>query len=304
MRQPKSGKNEHLQLKGVYSTPFEAKAKDGTKSLRKLYWGVWVVRPDVYEIQPLNQNMVPIGQRQRIAKVDFDRQFSPEPDFFITRSAGKSPLEDAQGGPSGQPLDAESLLAEPASAEAEAVSREMETLHAEGRAQLMRGDKARALETFRRILALQGPFVPEHKFVFNGCGIDMRKARYLEEAVSFYKKAIEVDQADENLCHNIARALYDQGNLDAALEYLRLALSMNPEFKEARQFANFIEKRQGKAPKAASGNSRYNMDSPSAGRARSGAMDLDKPSGGRSGTSFDVDKPGGGRQASKKVYKF
>ncbi len=303
MKQPKSGKNESLQLKGVYSTPFEAKAKDGAKSLRKIYWGVWVVRPDVYEIQPLNQNMVPMGQRQRIARADFERQFSPEPDFFITRSTGEIPRADAQDGLSGQPPEAGELPAEPDSAEIEAVSREMETLHAEGRAQLMRGDKARALETFRRILALQGPFVPVHKFVFNGCGIDMRKARHLEEAVSFYKKAIEVDQADENLCHNIARALYDQGDLASALEYLRLGLSMNPEFKEARKFADFIEKRQGKAPKAASGGSRYNMDSPSAGRARGGSTDLDKPSG-RAGKGTDLDKPSDGRSVSKKVYKF
>ncbi len=254
----KPRKNESGPLKGVYSTPFEAKSKDGGKALRKIYWGVWEAGIDVYEIQPLNQNMVPIGQRQRIAAAAFTSQFTPEPDFFIKRpgadKAGAaapetgSPKSAGPGAPDAQTLrdgreaQAGADVSGPSRAAVEAVSREMETLQAEGRAQLRRGETAKAVDTFRRILALQGPFEPEHKIVFNGCGIDMRKARQFEEAISFYKKAMEVDQADENLYHNIARALYDKGDLDLALEYLRLGLSMNPEFKEARLFAKHIEK--------------------------------------------------------------
>lgn len=327
MRLRKSGTNESLKLKGVYSTPFEAKGKDGGATLRKIYWGVWVVGSDVFEIQPLNQNMVPMGQRQRISRADFERQFTPEPDFFITRSSFDIPT----GGDAGQPTErrahagdlADDLAGDLVEDEAaqgeiaiEAVSREMEALQTEGRSQLKRGDLAQALDTFRRILALQGPFVPEHKFVFNGCGIDMRKAEQLDEAIAFYKKALEVDQADENLCHNIARALYDQGDLNAALEYLRLGLSMNPDFKEARRFASFIEKRQGKAGQARnkSDSSRYALNAirerrgPAKGGAtsgRGGPIDLDAPASPQAKTpADDSNKPSGGTPASKKVYRF
>lgn len=250
----KPRKTESAQLKGVYSTPFEAKGKDGGKALRKIYWGVWEVGVDVYEIQPLNQNMVPIGQRQRIAAAAFSHQFTLEPDFFIKRPAAGMPeaaasesgpiAPGAPGAQAAREAQAEPAAPEPSRASIEAVSREMEILQAEGRAQLRRGETAKAVDTFRRILALQGPFEPEHKIVFNGCGIDMRKAKQFEEAISFYKKAMEVDQADENLYHNIARALYDKGDLDLALEYLRLGLSMNPDFKEAKLFVKHIEKTQ------------------------------------------------------------
>lgn len=249
----KPRKNENAPLKGVYSTPFEAKGKDGGKVLRKIYWGVWEAGVGVYEIQPLNQNMVPIGQRQRIAASAFSSQFTPEPDFFIKRpTVGMSDM--AAPAMPATPVTPDALSAQTVAKQAEpdapqepkavfeAVSREMETLQAEGRAQLRRGETAKAVDTFRRILALQGPFEPEHKVVFNGCGIDMRKAKQFEEAISFYKKAMEVDQADENLYHNIARALYDKGDMDLALEYLRLGLSMNPDFKQAKLFVRHIEK--------------------------------------------------------------
>jgi len=310
------------QLKGVYSTPFEAKGKDGATRLRKVYWGAWVVGPDVYEIQPLNQNMVPLGQRQRISRLDFERQFTPEPDFFINRPSGLNrlsgpALRQAPGQARGMDsadwassADAPDAPDEPAMpADVQAVSREMDALQTQGREQLKRGQTARAVDTFRRILALQGPFMPEHKFTFSGCGIDMRKAKQFEEAIAFHKKAMEVDETDEHLYHNIARALYDKGDLDLALEYLRTGLSMNPDFKEAKLFERHIEKRQSQG-RAKARRAPINVDKPvgksqpqSQSRPKSRSIDLDNPASGR-GSSLDVDKPADGRPVSKKVYRF
>ena len=49
-----------------------------------------------------------------------------------------------------------------------------------------------------------------------------------------------MEQTDENLYHNAARAYYEQGDIDSAVQYLNLSLVLNPRLDVSRRFLRFI----------------------------------------------------------------
>lgn len=168
--------------------------------------------------------------------------------------AGKvpvEPLEHTQGpAPAAAPTQGpEEAKAPPAHADgflaprSRAMNRTMAALRAEGRAQLHQGRLEQAMNVYRRILKLDGPFEPLHKFVLNDCGIDMRRVGRYDVALDFYRRAMEVEDNDENLYHNTARAFYEKGELEHARRYLILSLAINPELTASSRFLRHIERR-------------------------------------------------------------
>jgi tetratricopeptide (TPR) repeat protein len=126
--------------------------------------------------------------------------------------------------------------------DSDSITRQMTILHAEGRAALLHGRVDQAVTKYRSILDLDGPFEASHKFVLSDCGIDMRKVGRYDDAIAFYRRALELAETDENLYHNTARAFYEKGDIELARKYLHLSLFINPELRESRMFLRFIDK--------------------------------------------------------------
>ena len=77
---------------------------------------------------------------------------------------------------------------------------------------------------------------------YNMLGIQNREAKNYDEAVKNYSKAISISPADENLFYNTARAYFEQGKLNKAEAFLGNALKLNPEFREAKEFFEYLQK--------------------------------------------------------------
>ena len=77
---------------------------------------------------------------------------------------------------------------------------------------------------------------------YNTLGMQNREAKNFAEAVKNYSKAISVSPQDENLHYNIARAYFEEGKRDKAEDYLEKALKLNPEFKEGKEFFEYLLK--------------------------------------------------------------
>ncbi|MHC1700351.1 MAG: tetratricopeptide repeat protein [Humidesulfovibrio sp.] len=107
---------------------------------------------------------------------------------------------------------------------------------------IARGEQDKAREVLGRLVRLEAAFQDEHKHLFNEFGIALRKAGMHAEALAYYARALELSPDDENLHYNMARAFYDLGDAQTALQRLTHCLSLNPEHAEARRFMDFLKR--------------------------------------------------------------
>ena len=77
----------------------------------------------------------------------------------------------------------------------------------------------------------------------NGFGVRLRKNGRLEESISYFNKALDMDRTDEHLLFNVARVYYDKGDFERCRQALQEALALNPEFPEAGMFARFMARK-------------------------------------------------------------
>ena len=103
------------------------------------------------------------------------------------------------------------------------------------------GQTDKAKSVFKKLSHVEAIFEEENKHIFNEFGIELRKASMFEEALGNYMKALEISPQDENLYFNVARVYYDNGQADKAIEWITRALSVNPEFRDARQFLALLK---------------------------------------------------------------
>ena len=75
---------------------------------------------------------------------------------------------------------------------------------------------------------------------YNDHGINLRAAGDVNKSIQEYKKALFISPDDEHLFYNLARAYIEIGNKKKALESIKLALNLNPEFIEGLKLQNYI----------------------------------------------------------------
>lgn len=102
------------------------------------------------------------------------------------------------------------------------------------------GQTDKAKDVFRKLSQTEAIFEEENKHIFNEFGIELRKASMAEEALSNYLKALEISPRDEHLYFNVARLYYDAKDWEFALQWIEKCVSVNPAFREARQFESLI----------------------------------------------------------------
>jgi tetratricopeptide (TPR) repeat protein len=108
-----------------------------------------------------------------------------------------------------------------------------------------RGEADKAREVLERLVKLDAAFQDEHKHLFNEFGISLRKASMHAEALAYYARAVDLCPNDENLHYNMARASFDLGDSMATSLRLTHCLTLNPDHVEARQFLDFLKRKQG-----------------------------------------------------------
>jgi tetratricopeptide (TPR) repeat protein len=81
------------------------------------------------------------------------------------------------------------------------------------------------------------------KQTINAFGIHLRKQKEFDTATAYYRRALELAPNDERLLFNLARVLFEKGDLTACQELLEQALAADPDFIEARKFLSYLKRR-------------------------------------------------------------
>ncbi len=111
-----------------------------------------------------------------------------------------------------------------------------------GKAHMSLGEVDKARESFEKISKIDDLYETENKHIFNEYGIELRRGELYDLAIENYKKAISIDAEDEALYFNISRAYMENGRMEEAVGGLEKALSINPDFKEAKMLLDAIKK--------------------------------------------------------------
>jgi len=239
------GHKREEKISGVFSTQAVQKVGTGTtvrKTIKKTFWYVKQLDKNIVEIQPLNMNYIPSGPKRKVSTEDFLEKFSPEPEFYISNVFPKmKELNDTVNKGEKHREKGETFSAEMEFGNA--LNLDEENIRANfglGLTYLDRGDDSRANDIFERLIKLDAAFEPEHKHLFNDFGINLRKNKMYQQSVEYYERAMELTDSDENLHYNMARAYYEKEDFAGAFKSLEMALSLNPNFEEAKQFRKFL----------------------------------------------------------------
>ncbi len=206
------------------------------------YFQVIEVDENHVEIYLLDCFDQPVGKGTLISKEEL-KEYIPCPDYF----KGKKSPKEIQIEKHVQAGNLHYEKREFFSAEYEynqALAMNQEHLQAnlgKGKSLFARGEKEAAKEIFSKLSRSIILYQKENKHVFNELGIELRKRRMFEEAISNYLRAISIDPQDEVLYYNLGRAFYEKGAREEAMGYLRHALGLKANFKEAEEFLSRLQ---------------------------------------------------------------
>jgi tetratricopeptide (TPR) repeat protein len=244
------------RIKGVFSTQEIRKVGTGTTQRKTVYKGFYFIEQDetgMIECQPLNANYVPSGQKRKITMEEIMEHFAPEPEFYLNSVYPK--MQELQR--TIDNADTHRTKGETFAAEHEygaALKVDEENVRANfgiGLTYLQRGENNKADDIFERLVKLDAAFDVEHKHMFNDFGINLRKAKMYQQAVTYYTRALELTKDDEHLHINVARAMFETKDIDGCVEHLLKALELVPKQEQATKFLLWlVEKKLVAAPVA------------------------------------------------------
>jgi tetratricopeptide (TPR) repeat protein len=61
------------------------------------------------------------------------------------------------------------------------------------------------------------------------------------EAIDNYTKALTIDESDEALYYNLARAYKEVGDFNSAVKNLEKALELKSDFQEAKEYMPYLK---------------------------------------------------------------
>jgi tetratricopeptide (TPR) repeat protein len=247
---------EYPEILGVYSLRQASEIGAGataTKREQLTYWYVRRTAPDKYDVQPLNAAHVPSGLRKEISEVELLTGYTPEPTFYRTFTV---PALDSLAR---KVAKGEAMLAKGDTDEAERQflkalmldDANVQANYGLGEVYSEKKDFDKLKRVMHTLLGQDEAFGQEHRERFNSFGISLRKNKHYDDSVLYYTRALELNAGDENVHFNMARVLFEKGELEQCLQHLNIALAVNPDFAEARKFLAFVEKKMGKAAKPA-----------------------------------------------------
>ncbi|NDV25721.1 M48 family metallopeptidase [Desulfovibrio sp. JC010] len=241
--------NSH-EILGVYSQNIKSHIGTGTTAKRTVNTTYhYVTRVGIhYHTQPLNEQDVPSGMVNIVAEKDFIKQYSPEVYYYQRKTLPALKTLHAKI-EKGEEAFEEGKLDEAEHAFAEALLLDPDNPKANlgmGTVQCSKENFEKLAEVIKVLLNLDTVFLEEQRHEFNIFGIALRKNKRYKEAISFYSKALEIHQDDENLHFNIARAYFETNNKEDALIHIEKALEINPEQEATILFKKYLLKKKKK----------------------------------------------------------
>lgn len=232
-------------FKGVFAEIVTKSVGFGATKRKEKIKRLWFLERDAdgrTTIRPLNKDYLPSGEPREIDLAEAVGAFFPEPGVYMDKVAPRLREVERLVGEG----DAHRAREEHYSAEYAykgALSIDEDHIRANfglGLTYLALGDTKRAGHTFRKIVSMKSSFNPEHKHLFNEFGISLRKNGMFEQCVRYYRRALELHAEDDHLLFNIARAHFDEQDLEKALQFSLLALENNPDLREARRLREAV----------------------------------------------------------------
>lgn len=232
---------DEIKILGVYSLRKETETGIGGTThhySQVTYWFARRLNDDDYEVQPLNSNNIPSGIRKIISKGEFIYSYAPEPDYYEKKTLPFLESLKAKLDKGEEHLEEGNL--EKAEKEfCKAVLIDAENARANiglGSVYCLKKDHKKLKQILDRLLNIDDVFNEEQRHRFNEFGMNLRKQKYYDESILYYQKALQVNESDERLLFNIARAHYEMGDIESCVKRLSEALRLDPHFKEARAF--------------------------------------------------------------------
>ncbi len=84
---------------------------------------------------------------------------------------------------------------------------------------------------------------------YNSLGVELRKKGDYDGALHAYKQALELSPEDENLRYNISKAHLFANERDSAIEHLKKAVEIRPDFAEAQELLDKLLKKHNSSQK-------------------------------------------------------
>ncbi len=236
------------QTLGVFSRAATASVGAGTTAASReslTYWFVRRLDDDVWEVQPLNHNHVPSGDRKKVAKGAFMESYLPEPRFYETQTlpAMRSLREKIA---KGEEHYAEGRLDEAEKEFVKALMIDDKNVPASlgaGAVWCDKGEMQKVGKVLDLLLGSDETFKAEQRSLFNRLGISLRKKGQFDYAAAYYTRALEMDPKDEHLRFNLARVRIEKGELEASLDELARVLELNPNLEVAHKFLAYLKKK-------------------------------------------------------------
>ena len=229
------------RINGVFSSQEVKKVGTGTttrKTIQKAFWFCIEQEDGQVEVQPLNPNYVPSGPKKMLSMEQFLTSFAPEPEMYVSsvypkmREMNKTIARAERHRGNKEYFSAEMEYGTALKVDEENVRANFGL----GITYLDRGEKSKADNIFERLVKLDAAFEKEHKHLFNEFGINLRKNGMVDQAVTYYTRAMELEAQDEHLFHNLARAYLEKKDTNHAIEFLLKSLELNPGLEVSIKF--------------------------------------------------------------------
>lgn len=239
--------SEDYEVMGVYSHSTKYEYKVGERGSRYRHGTYWFVRKrdeSLYEVRPLNANHVPSGLTKLVSKEDFLKFYTPELSYFqdntlpCLETLQKKVRLGRRYFNLGRMDDAEMEFCDAVLMQDDNVDGNMGL--SEVYAEQQEFTKLRTV--LDKLMNIDEVFREEQRHKFNEFGINLRKKELYDDAIRFYTKALEVNEADENLHFNIARAYHSKDKVEECCKHLKRALALCPTMTEATSYLRGLEK--------------------------------------------------------------
>ncbi len=233
------------EVMGVYSYSSEHEYRLGERNSRfrhGTYWYVHRIDEDIYEVRPINANHVPSGAPSRITRKEFLANYSPELSYYDNNTLPclESLRKKVRLGRRYFNLG---LLDKAERQFASAVIIQEDSIPGNiGLSQVYAEQQefTKLRVVLDKLLNIDEVFREEQRHRFNEFGINLRKKGLYDDAIRFYSKALEVNEKDENLHFNIARAYHGNDMGKNCRDHLERALEIAPDMTAAKSMLRVI----------------------------------------------------------------
>lgn len=197
-------------------------------------------------LQALNANHCPSGAKRKVAFQEFLEDYHPEPLFYYNKVRPVMTRVETNLKKGDEHLDTDRPdLAEKCFRRVLAIDEEnIHGVFGLGLAYLAAGKLDAAEEILGKLMNLEMAFSQEHSHLFNRFGIQMRKAGMHQQALDYYRRALELSGDDEHLHFNTCRIHYELGEYGSAMACIVKALALNAGFREGESMFKFLVRTQ------------------------------------------------------------